>query len=98
MKLHCRRKDLESFLGHLSHAATVVCQGRTLLRELSSLLAQVRMAHHFIWLNKKARADISWWQIFAGLNSSLCIPITSPSGTVTSDASGSFRCGAFSSF
>ena len=34
----CTRKELESLLGHLSHAATVITQGRTFLRQLFALL------------------------------------------------------------
>ena len=97
LKSRCRRRDLESFLGHLSHAATVVRQGRTFLRELFSLLAQARRAHFFIRLNTRAHAEILWWRIFLeGWNGSSFFPTATPSTTVTSDASGSFGCGAFS--
>ena len=92
----CRRRELESFLGHLSHAAAVVRQGRTFLRELFSLLKLARRAHFFIRLNTKARADILWWRIFLqGWNGSSFFLSSSPSVTVISDASGSFGCGAF---
>ncbi len=37
-KKSCTKKDLESLLGHLSHAATVVRPGRTFLRQLFSLM------------------------------------------------------------
>ena len=94
----CRRRDLESFLGHLCHAATVVRQGRTFLRELFSLLTQARKAHFFIRLNARARADILWWRIFLQhWNGSSFFPTSTPSITITSDASGSFGCGAFCS-
>lgn len=99
-KPHCRRKELESFLGHLSHAATVVRQGRTFLRELFSLLSRMHGAHlkpHFFTrLNAGARADILWWRTFLqDWNGSSFFPASTPSITVTSDASGSFGCGAF---
>ena len=54
----CTRRELESLLGHLSHAATVVVQGRTFLRQLFPLLALDRAPHHFIRLNAGARADL----------------------------------------
>ena len=40
-KKACTKKGLESFLGHLCHAATVVHPGRTFLRALFSLLHHV---------------------------------------------------------
>ena len=55
-KHYCQRNDLESLLGHLSHAATVVQQGHTFLRELFTLLARPRGAYHFIHMGAKARA------------------------------------------
>ncbi len=82
-KTHCRRRELESFLGHLSHAATVVCQGRTFLRELFSLLAQARKAHFFIRLNTRACADILWWRTFLqDWSGSSFFPSATPSVTV----------------
>ena len=54
----CRRHELESLLGHLSHAATVVRHGRTFLRQLFSLLSSARSHHHFIYLDAGARADL----------------------------------------
>ena len=42
-KRYCRRNELESLLGHLSHAATVVRHGRTFLRQLFSLLSGVSL-------------------------------------------------------
>ena len=53
------KKELESFLGHLCHAATVVHPGRTFLREL---LHGVRQPHHFTRLSAGAKADIMWWR------------------------------------
>lgn len=50
-KRTCTQKDLESFLGHSSHAATVIPQGRVFLRQLFSLLSQGRPLHHYIRLN-----------------------------------------------
>ena len=37
----CTKKDLESLIGHLSHAATVVRPGRTFLRQFFTLLTTV---------------------------------------------------------
>ena len=96
-KRFCRKHELESLLGHLSHAATVVRYGRTFLRQLFRLLASARANHHFIHLSASARADLLWWKVFLQhWNGRAFFPCTFPAVTVTSDASGSFGCGAFS--
>ncbi len=41
-KTSCTSKDLESFLGHLSHAASVIRPGHTFLRQLFCLLSVTR--------------------------------------------------------
>ncbi len=96
-KKFCSRKELESLLGHLSHAAMVIKQGRTFLRQLFPLLALDRAAHHSIRLNAGARADLTWWRTFLqDWNGSSFFTATTPAIEVISDASGSFGCGAFS--
>ena len=97
-KTSCRKRELESLLGHLSHAATVMRYGRTFLRHLFSLLPRARANHHYIHLTSGARADLLWWKIFLhSWNGRSFFPHSSPSPPtiVTSDASGSFGCGAF---
>ena len=42
------RKELESLLGHLSHAASVVHPRRTFLRKLFALLHGAKALHHFV--------------------------------------------------
>lgn len=92
----CTKKDLESFLGHLCHAATVVRPGRIFLRSLFSLLSRVANLNHFVRLNIESRADISWWQCLLNhWNSRSFFPPPSPSIHIYSDASGSFGCGAY---
>ena len=63
-KKSCRRKDLESLLGHLSHAPSVVRPGRTFLWKLFTLLHGTRAPHHFTHLSAGARADLAWWWCF----------------------------------
>ena len=93
----CTRRELGSLLGHLSHAATVVRQGRTFLRQLFPLLSLDRASHHRIRLNAGARADLRWWRAFLqDWNGTSFFPVATPSVEVISDASGSFGCGAFS--
>ena len=95
-KQSCTRKELESFLGHLSHAAIVVKPGRTFLRELFSRLKMARAPHHFVRLSSGAKADICWWRCFLqNWNGTSFFPRQSASCHVFSDASGNYGCGAF---
>ena len=92
----CTRKELQSFLGHLSHAASVVRPGRTFLRELFNLMHRTKAPHHHIRLTAGARADVAWWKCFLQhWNGSSFFPPPNPSAHVFSDASGSYGCGAF---
>ena len=67
----------QSLLGHLSHTATVIPQGRTFLRQLFALLSLNRVPHHYLRLNAGARADLinvvanvpaglEWYFVFPG--------------------------------
>ena len=56
--------DFESFLGHLSHAATIIRQGRTFLRHMFEILTRAPSRHHFVHLDAEARADLLWWEYF----------------------------------
>lgn len=90
------RKELESLLGHLCHAASIVRPGRTFLRELFSLLRQAKAPHHYVRLNAGAKADLAWWRCFLqSWNGSSFFPPPTPSIHIYSDASGSWGYGAF---
>ena len=92
----CIRRELDSLLGHLSHAATVIPQGRVFLRQLFALLSLDRAPHHFIRLNAGAKANLMWWQTFLqDWNGTSFFPAMTTSAEVFSDASGTFGCGAF---
>lgn len=92
----CTRQELESLLGHLSHAATVISQGRVFLRQLFTLLSLDRAPHHFIRLNAGARADLTWWRTFLrAWNGTSFFPSSTTSFEIFSDASGAFGCGAY---
>ena len=92
----CTRKELESLLGHLSHAATVIRPGRVFLRHLFSLLSVTSNPNYFIRLNAVAKADLQWWQcLLRHWNGHSFFPPQLPSVHVYSDASGSYGCGAF---
>ena len=96
-KKACTRKELESLLGHLSHAAAVIWQGRTFLRQLFPLLSVGKSPHYFVRLNAGARADLLWWNVFLqDWNGTSFFPTSVPAMEVISDASGTYGCGAFS--
>ena len=56
----CTGKDLESLIGHLVHAASVVRQGRTFFRQLYDLLHLSRAPFHLIRLKVTVKADLAW--------------------------------------
>ena len=95
MKKACTRRELESFLGQLSHAASVVRPGRTFLRQLFSLLQGVKAPSHYVRLHAGARADLAWWKCFLqSWSGSSFFPLPDPSIHVYSDASGTYGFGA----
>ncbi len=92
----CTRRELESLVGHLAHAATVLPQSRIFLRPLFALLATTQRQWYYIRLNKSVQADLQWWSLFLqDWNGLSFFPMPNPSAHVFSDASGSFGCGAF---
>ena len=92
----CTRRDMESLVGILQHACSVIPSGKTFLLRAISLLCSVR-CHHHIRLNSDFRSDMLWWLGFARAwnGSSLIIHKDSRVCAVTSDASGSWGCGAW---
>jgi len=95
-----RKGPLESLIGFLSHACKVVRSGRTFLRRLISASAQVDRKEHFVRLTECVQADLEWWYTFGtawnGISMMLTVNKTHPSCSLTTDASGSWGCGAFS--
>ena len=95
----CRKRDLLSLIGVLSHASKVVRASRIFLRRLIDLSTTARRLDHFIRLNEDARSDLEWWAQFVsswnGVSLLSSVSNQPPDLTVTSDASGSWGCGAF---
>ena len=89
----CRRRELESLIGILNHVCKVVRPGRSFLRRLMDLIHQTGNR-----LNNACRADIAWWTEFTpswnGI-SFLCPPHSLQVVECTTDASGSWGCGAW---
>ena len=58
----CRKRELLSIIGSLSHACKVVRAGRSFLRRLINLAATVKYLERRVRLNRAARADLEcWW-------------------------------------
>ena len=97
-KRFCKRRELESLIGHLHHACKVAPQGRTFLRRMIDLLCAFRRDYP-IRLNQEFRRDLTWWrelfQTWDGL-SFFCTPTWAPlpDFQVSSDAAGSLGYGA----
>ena len=61
----CSKEQLESLLGYLSHACSVVRPGRSFISRLISLLSDAKKKHrNIVRMNIQARSDIRWWQTF----------------------------------
>ena len=90
------KRDLVSLIGVLNHADSVVCPGRTFLRNLIEASTTVKHLNHNETLRTQARADIAWWHTFITTwNGTSTMPAAVPSHVIFSDASGSWGCGAF---
>ena len=96
-KKACTRRELESLIGTIQHACKVIPAGRPFLRRAITLLWGVKCQHHHIRLNKEIRSDLQWWKQFAPHwnGASLIVHNNSKEFHVTSDASGSWGCGAW---
>ena len=95
-KKACKKHDLESLLGHLQHAATVVRPGRTFVQRLIELLSRVKKPYRWIRISATTRSDLQWWrQFMEDWNGVALMPqVSQPTVSIESDASGSWGCGA----
>ena len=91
------KRELQSLIGHLSHAAFVVRPGRTFLRRMIDTMSIAKQPHHHVRLNTGFRSDLHWWAAFLPMwNGRSILPPATPAHTLTSDASGTLGCGAVS--
>ena len=95
-----KKRDLLSLIGSLSHACKIIKPGRSFLRRLIDLSKQATDLNHFVRLNIEARSDIEWWFRFAeswnGVSIMYQVDHQRCSANISSDASWSWGCGAFS--
>ncbi len=91
----CRKRDLLSLIGTLSHACKVIRAGRTFMRRLIELSTTAKKPEHFVRLSREARSNIEWWwQFSTGRNGVKLLRGLAevPSITLVSDASGWWGC------
>ena len=89
-----RRRELESLLGLLQHAAKVVSPGRRFVRRIIQTLTGVRQRDHYVRLGAEIRSDLAWWHRFLDKWNGVGILPTPgmESVHIHSDASGSWGC------
>ena len=97
---YCKPEDLESLLGHLNHACSVVKPGRSFISRLIQLLTKAKQRHwRTIRINKEAQSDIRWWHTFIESWNGVSIlrqhRMANPDHEMWTDASGSWGAGAF---
>ena len=97
----CIKCELLSLIGQLQHACKVIRAGWTFLRRMIDLSAVATELHHRIRLNLAFRSDLQWWDIFLedwnGVSVFAGVTQTPPAVVLTSDASGTWGCRAFTS-
>ena len=98
-KKACRKRELLSLIGLISHTCKAVKAGRSFLRRLINLSTQVSGLDHYVRVNKGARSDLEWWFRFVetwnGRSMLHKLQRQNPQAVLVSDASGSWGCGAF---
>ena len=91
------KRDLQSLIGLLSHAATVVPPGRTFLRRMIDTMKLAKRPNHWVRLNAEFQSDLQWWASFLPLwNGRSIMPLPEAAHSFAADASGSWGCGAVS--
>ena len=93
----CTRTELESLIGALQHACTVIRPGRSFMRNAIPLIKGAKQPHHHIRLSVEIRSDLALWKLFAASwnGKALIISPDSAQHHFTSDASGSWGCEAW---
>ena len=94
------KRELLSLISSLQHACKAVRLGRSFLQRLIDLSKWATRLDLHLHLNLSARSDIEWWHQFAaewnGTSTFMQVKRNVPDAVVTSDASESWVCGAFS--
>ena len=96
----CRKRELLSLIGVLSHACKAVRAGRSFLRRLIDLSTVSKDLEGYVRLNREAKSDIEWWYQFCdqwnGVAMMRRVEGVQEAASITSDASGGWGCVAYS--
>ena len=98
-KKACKKRELLSLIGKLSHACRIVRPGRIFLRRMIDTSCKVKQLDQWIRLNVGFRSDLAWWGSFLQVwNGKSFMQVygqgATPNVTFASDASGGWGCGA----
>ena len=63
-KRACTLRELQSILGLLSFACSVIIPGRAFLKRLFALTAGIKKPYHFVKITQAAREDLKTWLFF----------------------------------
>ena len=88
-------KQLQRLAGKLNWASHIVKCGRSYLRRILNVMAQLRMCHHKARLSEAFKADINWWLSILQSCTTKNILVNAPSVYVFTDAcnsGGGFVC------
>ncbi len=100
-KKSCSKRELLSIIGQLQHTCCVIRPGRAFLRCMIDPSKRVKELHHKVRLNAAFRSDLRWWGCFLPIWNGACsmagAALRKPQVILTSDASGSWGCGAYTS-
>ena len=96
----CTRRELESLVGKLQHASTVVKPGRTFLRRFLDALRGIRRPNHYHRLSRECKLNIMWWnELLVDWNGVFFLDrpewAPAPDTHISSDASGKLGYGVF---
>ena len=78
----CTKRQLQSLIGHLHHAAKVVWPGRAFICRMINLLHNFRRDDHPIRLSAEFKKDLRWW--CPASEWTLCLFATHLSGSLSS--------------
>ena len=95
-----KKRELLSLIGKLSHAAKIVVPGRIFLRRMIDTANKAKQLDHWIHLTTDFKSDLAWWRTFLQCWNGksmmrVLTPLQPPAFTITTDASGSWGCGAY---
>lgn len=95
----CKKRELLSLIGKLSHACKIVRPGRIFLRRMIETSCKCSQLDHWIRLTEEFRADLAWWESFLRVWNGRSLLDgkwlrAQPDVVFASDASGSWGYGA----